>query len=443
MNALSALQSIRAKILSKTSEEASVSSLLKESLNLFKFPYQKSDPELTKILWLIKLRWMAVFLFFTMAIPNLLFDYLEKSNLPIYIGIISTVFLFNLFMQLIWNHRKTSAEPYMIGLHLTFDLTALSLLLLTSGGFENPFIVLFLLNASLGAILLPGSLGWPFLVLTHAFLALLQMYYLFNHAFDLQTFVIICISHLLIFSFWVVMHALGGYLAKQHQWNAQARLAAEKQDRLRALGALTAGFSHEFASPLNTAKIRIERMARLTPQNEDMVEALTAIRSCEQVIHQMNSSQMDTRDFKNKTVGALDFVQDIVDTWKEQHPEVEVQLKIEKSDYVTVPLLTFAQVILNLLDNATEAAPDKPITIQHQLRHGLHILVFEDQGTGFPALVLEKFGEPFITTKAHGTGLGLYTSQLFAQSLGGDLIIQNHESGGRVILQWPSVKGAI
>lgn len=61
-----------------------------------------------------------------------------------------------------------------------------------------------------------------------------------------------------------------------------------------------------------------------------------------------------------------------------------------------------------------------------------------DEGPGFHASVLRQRGEPFVTTKKNGTGLGLYVSELFAQSLAGHLEVKNKASHGAVVsMCWP------
>jgi signal transduction histidine kinase len=42
-----------------------------------------------------------------------------------------------------------------------------------------------------------------------------------------------------------------------------------------------------------------------------------------------------------------------------------------------------------------------------------------------------------MTTKESGTGLGLYVSYLFVQSLGGELKVKNLSPGAQVTLTWP------
>lgn len=420
----------------------------KSIISFFQFPSLHSDSELAKLAWLVRLRWIAILLFFCLTGPAYLYGFLDRGTMPIFIGIVSLLLIFNLMTYLFVVERKKLISPLFICFQLTFDLVVLSGLLTVTNGYENPFIGLFLLNVSLGGILITGRLSWPFLALTHTILLAMQIQ--FVHANDLEIqrkFIeIFAISHLLIFSFWIVMRSLGSYFEQQAESQLTAKINLEKQDRLRAVGALSAGFSHEFASPLNAAKLRLERLSRQlntkasvtkADELENINEALAAINQCEQVIHQMNSSQLDTRDFQFKMVNGKDLLDDIIDSWLEDHPAQKVIRQIQDKIVIQVPPINFAQVVLNLLDNAFEASNGKEITIYFNCLNDKYVLQVMDQGSGFAAEVLKRMGEPFVTSKKTGTGLGLYVSQLFIQSLGGEVKINNKNIGASVELIWP------
>jgi two-component system nitrogen regulation sensor histidine kinase GlnL len=81
------------------------------------------------------------------------------------------------------------------------------------------------------------------------------------------------------------------------------------------------------------------------------------------------------------------------------------------------------QVFLNLVKNATEAAPkgDGAITLATRYQQGVRLAVpgshtrlhlplmvtVEDNGTGIPEDVRPHLFDPFVTTKSDGKGLGL------------------------------------
>lgn len=82
------------------------------------------------------------------------------------------------------------------------------------------------------------------------------------------------------------------------------------------------------------------------------------------------------------------------------------------------------QVLLNLLQNALEAMPGGgTITVRTRLDPtGRQVVTqVEDTGSGIDPAILEKIGQPFITTKEKGTGLGLAISCHIVQEHGGRL----------------------
>jgi two-component system sensor histidine kinase RegB len=416
-------------------------------LSLFKFPLLDGSSETAKLVWLIRLRWIAISLFFLMAGPALVSGVLERTTLIVYIGILSLLFLFNLMTHIVFVAPRKTVTPLFICFQLALDLVVLTSLLLVSGGFSNPFVGLFLLNASLGGVLIRGKYSWPFILLCHGLLISLQIIYIEDHlsTFNQTMSSWMLISHILIFSAWITMRSLGSYLENHFEHNSKIRLQNEKQDRLRALGALTAGFSHEFSSPLNSAKLRLDRLERHIslldiPKSilENLHEAKQSISACESVIHQMNSSQMDTRDFISKSVDMKEFLSDVIESWKTDFPESQIQAHIENNLMVEIPPLNFAQVILNLLDNAAHAAPQKEIDIEFSAEPENFRFSVLDQGPGFSDLILSRQGEPFVTTKPNGTGLGLYVSEIFVQSLNGQMTLKNRSEGGAIVtLTWP------
>ncbi|MEO8326582.1 MAG: ATP-binding protein, partial [Nitrospirota bacterium] len=61
-----------------------------------------------------------------------------------------------------------------------------------------------------------------------------------------------------------------------------------------------------------------------------------------------------------------------------------------------------------------------------------------DTGPGVPPDIISKLFEPFYTTKAQGTGLGLFLSAEMARTMGGSLhYIQSLEGGARFELHLP------
>ncbi|MCK6598295.1 MAG: HAMP domain-containing histidine kinase, partial [Bdellovibrionaceae bacterium] len=255
----------------------------------------------------------------------------------------------------------------------------------------------------------------------------------------------ICSFLFLLFSLWFIMDIIGRFVNIQNQKKIRSLVKQEKNDRLRALGALASGFSHEFASPLNAVKLTIERLKQSIASGnyyEDLLMASKAIDSCEFVLKQMNASQMDPQSSLFKKVDMKMFLNDVCDSWLEVHPGCFFEKSIEHQ-YCEIPIVHFAQTVINLLDNAYESNPNGKIALNFMKKEEYFHLIVIDDGPGFPKEILSKIGEPFLTSKINGTGLGIYVSELLAQSLSGELCIKNKktEDGALVNLLWPCSNG--
>ena len=111
--------------------------------------------------------------------------------------------------------------------------------------------------------------------------------------------------------------------------------------------------------------------------------------------------------------------------------EHQVSVSLGPAGEVEYPFDPMVQIFVNLLQNARDAAPGKPVTVVAEMGDDIEITV-ADRGDGMNAEAIEHLFEPFFTTKPPGlgTGLGLYTSSALAHSLGGQLTLTNDQQCG-------------
>jgi signal transduction histidine kinase len=88
------------------------------------------------------------------------------------------------------------------------------------------------------------------------------------------------------------------------------------------------------------------------------------------------------------------------------------------------------QVLLNLVKNCLEAAPDTTCQVQCILENGALHLTVTDTGPGFPQRLLADGISPYFSTKEDGTGLGLVICQRIVYDHGGAMILSNIQRGG-------------
>jgi two-component system sensor histidine kinase HydH len=97
------------------------------------------------------------------------------------------------------------------------------------------------------------------------------------------------------------------------------------------------------------------------------------------------------------------------------------------------------QALNNLLKNALEAMKETGNVYVSIARDGDRLQIFvDDEGPGWASEVRGKAADPYVTTKAEGTGLGLSLVHRTALQHGGSLELEDRPGGGaRVILTLP------
>lgn len=191
---------------------------------------------------------------------------------------------------------------------------------------------------------------------------------------------------------------------------------AARNDRMVALGQVTASVAHEIRNPLAA----IEGFATLLTR--DLANDPAALRLASKTVYaarQLNSVVSNmlsyTRDVVihtapqdiNKSVHeALELVSPQA---KDQKIEIELQLS-ETPVVADIDLVQFNQIVINLVTNALEACPfdrlGRIIIKTYATKHFVCLEVI-DNGDGIPLARKQKIFDPFYSKKEGGVGLGL------------------------------------
>jgi signal transduction histidine kinase len=103
------------------------------------------------------------------------------------------------------------------------------------------------------------------------------------------------------------------------------------------------------------------------------------------------------------------------------------------------------QVLMNLMLNAIDAMKDAggELTITSQMSEDDELLIaVRDTGVGLPAENPDQIFESFVTTKPHGTGMGLAITRSIVESHGGRLwAVANTGPGATFLFTLPGEAG--
>lgn len=115
-----------------------------------------------------------------------------------------------------------------------------------------------------------------------------------------------------------------------------------------------------------------------------------------------------------------------------EHAASDIVNEIPIEVIVAVDPELIERVFQNLLTNAIEHGPGKPVVVSaHRTAAGVEVRV-ADRGPGVRAEIREKIFEKFMTTRADGTGLGLAIARQFIGAHGGTLRVEDNQDGGAV-----------
>ncbi|QWE22643.1 HAMP domain-containing protein [Polynucleobacter sp. AP-Jannik-300A-C4] len=211
--------------------------------------------------------------------------------------------------------------------------------------------------------------------------------------------------------------------------------------------------AHEIKNPLTPIQLSAERLqhklaGKLSPEQEEMMN-----RSTETIIGQVQAMKEMVNDFRDfaktpspqlKSVSINALIQEILGLY--EGSPIKTQLD-ERIPNIMGDPTQLRQIIHNLLQNAQDATLEgehqaEPVEVKTEIvpygevndvSQNAVRLTISDSGSGFPAKILARAFEPYVTTKSKGTGLGLAVVKKIVDDHGAKIEVRNRIRGDEVI----------
>lgn len=232
----------------------------------------------------------------------------------------------------------------------------------------------------------------------------------------------------------------------------QQEILLHRMESLASLTNLAASVAHEIKNPLGAISIHIQLLQKAIKKQREGDGKLPPEKFTEHYLDIVN----EEIDNLNKIV--LDFlfaVRPVQATMTLCEPDsvvermvqffipefkgkgVEVRLKLcHESPRLLVDEKLLREVVTNLCQNALSAIkerfPEKggELVVESYLKEGQYYLVVADNGSGMDEKTLSRVFEPYYTTKADGTGLGLTMVYKIIKEFQGDINVHSEKGAG-------------
>jgi nitrogen fixation/metabolism regulation signal transduction histidine kinase len=223
--------------------------------------------------------------------------------------------------------------------------------------------------------------------------------------------------------------------------------------RAQAWGEVARRLAHEIKNPLTPIQLSAERLEMKLAGKLAEPERAILNKSVHTIVDQVDAMKRLVNEFRDyarlpaaqlKPVDLNGIVNDVLHLYgrEGEHAAATAHVPINVSLDPQCPKVLadgqqLRQVLHNLLQNAedaTEGRPVREVTIRTQWNEaGKRVrLIVQDTGSGFPDHILKRAFEPYVTTKAKGTGLGLAVVKKIADEHGARVDLKNRVEEGVV-----------
>jgi signal transduction histidine kinase len=215
---------------------------------------------------------------------------------------------------------------------------------------------------------------------------------------------------------------------------AQERLV--RQERLAAIGQVSATIAHELRNPLgvihNSAFLLQRHLAGAEVKVVQTLEMLNRqIKTCEGIINELLDFTRDIHPNVQPT-SWKEVVQSALDSLPCPPDTIQVNLGSDFPGFSADPQW-MSRVVANLIQNAAQSCSgerDPIIRVEAGADETGAWLSVTDDGPGVPPHLSERIFEPFFTTRAKGTGLGLSLVKRAVEAHGGQIVLETGEGAG-------------
>jgi signal transduction histidine kinase len=222
------------------------------------------------------------------------------------------------------------------------------------------------------------------------------------------------------------------------------RAQLERTHRLEAWAEMARQVAHEIKNPLTPIQLSAEHLKRvhadrgepLGPVLETCVESILGqVRLLRQISAEF-SSFASSPTARRAPVDVVELVSEVIDPYRTGLTDrIAIENRVNGSlPRVVVDRSLITRALANIVENALHAMPGKgSLTIDASAEEAFVAVVIRDTGVGMDEESLARVFEPYFSTKAAGTGLGLPIARRNVEASGGTVEVTSAKGRGTTV----------
>lgn len=221
-----------------------------------------------------------------------------------------------------------------------------------------------------------------------------------------------------------------------------------QSEKMAAIGQLAAGIAHEIRNPLASISGSVEMLQSESSLSADEKKLMSIVIKEIDRLNKLITEFLDYARPQDVVLSELNVSQLLADMASELQylpasKEIQYQIDLEPDIKIMGHKDKLKQAFLNILINAIqslEKSENKKVSLRLKKQDQFIIVEIADSGVGIDTKIIKKIFEPFLTTKAKGTGLGLAVVHSILMAHKATIDVESQKGSGTTFtLSFPSV----